>query len=89
MVAFDRPHGMTPPQSQWELPFFGEHHRTLALGLADWAGAHATSTTAAITVTAVIFRIPRFIPSPRFATSMPVARWLRRRHDRGLRGPAS
>ena len=39
MVAFDRPHGMSPPQSQWELPFFGEHHRTLALGLADWAGA--------------------------------------------------
>jgi acyl-CoA dehydrogenase len=39
MVAFDRPHGMTPPQAQWELPFFGEHHRALALGLADWAGA--------------------------------------------------
>lgn len=39
MVAFDRPHGMTPPQAQWELPFFTEHHRTLALGLADWAGA--------------------------------------------------
>lgn len=38
MVAFDRPHGMTPPQAQWELPFFGEHHRALALGLADWAG---------------------------------------------------
>ncbi|ODT31140.1 MAG: acyl-CoA dehydrogenase, partial [Hydrogenophaga sp. SCN 70-13] len=30
---------MTPPQAQWELPFFGEHHRALALGLADWAGA--------------------------------------------------
>jgi acyl-CoA dehydrogenase len=39
MVAFDRPHGMTPPQAQWELPFFSEHHRALALGLADWAGA--------------------------------------------------
>ena len=39
MVAFARPHGMTPPQAQWELPFFGEHHRALALGLADWAGA--------------------------------------------------
>lgn len=39
MVAFDRPHGMTPPQAQWELPFFADHHRTLALGLADWAGA--------------------------------------------------
>ncbi|MBL0945441.1 MAG: acyl-CoA dehydrogenase family protein [Hydrogenophaga sp.] len=39
MVAFDRPHPPSPPQSQWELPFFGEHHRTLALGLADWAGA--------------------------------------------------
>ena len=39
MVAFDRPHGMTPPQAQWELPFFDQHHRTLALGLADWAGA--------------------------------------------------
>lgn len=39
MVAFDRPHGMTPPQAQWELPFFNEHHHTLALGLADWAGA--------------------------------------------------
>jgi acyl-CoA dehydrogenase len=39
MVAFDRPHGTTPPQAQWELPFFGEHHRALALGLADWAGA--------------------------------------------------
>ena len=34
MVAFDRPHGMTPPQAQWELPFFAEHHHTLALGLA-------------------------------------------------------
>lgn len=39
MVAFDRPHGMTPPQAHWELPFFGAHHRALALGLADWAGA--------------------------------------------------
>ena len=39
MVAFDRPHGMTPPQAQWELPFFNQHHHTLALGLADWAGA--------------------------------------------------
>lgn len=39
MVAFDRPHGMTPPQAQWELPFFNPHHHTLALGLADWAGA--------------------------------------------------
>lgn len=39
MVAFDRPHGMTPPQAQWELPFFNAHHHTLALGLADWAGA--------------------------------------------------
>lgn len=39
MVAFDRPHGMTPPQAQWELPFFSEHHRALALGLADWAAA--------------------------------------------------
>ncbi|MBX3609367.1 MAG: acyl-CoA dehydrogenase family protein [Hydrogenophaga sp.] len=45
MVAFDRPHGMTPPQSQWALPFFGEHHRTLALGLADWAGAQQVDET--------------------------------------------
>ncbi|WP_291139433.1 acyl-CoA dehydrogenase family protein [Hydrogenophaga sp.] len=36
---------MTPPQSQWALPFFGEHHRTLALGLADWAGAQQVDET--------------------------------------------
>ena len=34
MVAFDRPHGMTPPQAQWELPFFDAHHRSLADSLA-------------------------------------------------------
>jgi acyl-CoA dehydrogenase len=45
MVAFDRPHGMTPPQAQWELPFFAEHHRALALGLADWAGAQQVDET--------------------------------------------
>ncbi|MBL0919631.1 MAG: acyl-CoA dehydrogenase family protein [Hydrogenophaga sp.] len=45
MVAFDRPHGMTPPQAQWELPFFGEQHRALALGLADWAGAQQVDET--------------------------------------------
>jgi len=37
MVAFDRPHGMHPPQAQWELPFFDAHHRGMAPRLADWA----------------------------------------------------
>ncbi|MFP8832744.1 acyl-CoA dehydrogenase family protein [Hydrogenophaga sp. XSHU_21] len=39
MVAFDRPHGMKPPQAQWALPFFAEHHQALALGVDDWAAA--------------------------------------------------
>ncbi|WP_304914902.1 acyl-CoA dehydrogenase family protein [Hydrogenophaga sp.] len=37
MVAFEHPHGMHPPQSQWELPFFDMHHRKMAPRLADWA----------------------------------------------------
>ncbi|MCW5653884.1 acyl-CoA dehydrogenase [Hydrogenophaga sp.] len=39
MVAFDRPHGMHPPQAQWELPFFDDAHRALAPALADWTAA--------------------------------------------------
>jgi len=37
MVAFEHPHGMHPPQAQWELPFFDPHHREMAPQLADWA----------------------------------------------------
>eukprot|EP01136_Pigoraptor_vietnamica_P023636 Opistho-1_new@75943 len=37
MVAFEHPHGMHPPQAQWELPFFDAHHREMAPRLADWA----------------------------------------------------
>lgn len=37
MVAFEHPHGMHPPQAQWELPFFEPHHREMAPRLADWA----------------------------------------------------
>lgn len=37
MVAFEHPHGMHPPQAQWELPFFDAHHREMAPQLADWA----------------------------------------------------
>lgn len=37
MVAFEHPHGLRPPQTQWELPFFDAHHREMAPRLADWA----------------------------------------------------
>ena len=37
MVAFEQPHGMHPPQAQWELPFFDAHHGETAQRLADWA----------------------------------------------------
>ncbi len=37
MVAFEHPHGMHPPQAQWELPFFDAHHGETAQRLADWA----------------------------------------------------
>ncbi|MGE0351480.1 acyl-CoA dehydrogenase family protein [Hydrogenophaga sp.] len=37
MVAFEHPHGMHPPQAQWELPFFEPHHAALAQRLADWS----------------------------------------------------
>ena len=37
MVAFEHPHGMHPPQAQWELPFFEPHHGELAQRLADWS----------------------------------------------------
>ncbi|MCV0439181.1 MAG: acyl-CoA dehydrogenase family protein [Hydrogenophaga sp.] len=37
MVAFEHPHGMHPPQAQWELPFFDPHHGELAQRLADWS----------------------------------------------------
>jgi acyl-CoA dehydrogenase len=39
MVAFEHPHGLRPPQPQWELPFFDAHHREMAPRLADWAAA--------------------------------------------------
>ena len=39
MVAFEHPHGMHPPQAQWELPFFEPHHREMAPRLADWGRA--------------------------------------------------
>jgi acyl-CoA dehydrogenase len=38
MVAFEHAHGMLPPQSQWELPFFEAHHREMAPRLAEWTG---------------------------------------------------
>ncbi|WP_066267789.1 acyl-CoA dehydrogenase family protein [Hydrogenophaga palleronii] len=37
MVAFEHPHGLNPPQAQWELPFFDGLHREMAPRLAGWA----------------------------------------------------
>jgi len=39
MTAFEHPHGMHPPQSQWALPFFEATHAELAQGLDAWAAA--------------------------------------------------
>ena len=39
MVAFEHPHGMHPPQAQWELPFFDPAHAELAQALDAWAAA--------------------------------------------------
>lgn len=45
MVAFEHPHGMHPPQAQWELPFFDAHHREMAPQLADWAALQNVDET--------------------------------------------
>jgi acyl-CoA dehydrogenase len=45
MVAFEHPHGMHPPQAQWELPFFDAHHREMAPQLADWAALQSVDET--------------------------------------------
>ncbi len=45
MVAFEHPHGLRPPQAQWELPFFDAHHRDMAPRLADWASTQDIDET--------------------------------------------
>ena len=45
MVAFEHPHGLRPPQAQWELPFFDAHHREMAPRLADWAALQGVDET--------------------------------------------
>jgi len=45
MVAFEHPHGMHPPQAQWALPFFADHHRALASDLDAWAAAQQVDET--------------------------------------------
>ena len=45
MVAFEHPHGMHPPQTQWELPFFDAHHREMAPRLAQWAALQHVDET--------------------------------------------
>lgn len=45
MVAFEHPHGLRPPQAQWELPFFDPHHRDMAPRLADWAALQGVDET--------------------------------------------
>jgi acyl-CoA dehydrogenase len=45
VVAFEHPHGLRPPQAQWELPFFDAHHREMAPRLADWAALQGVDET--------------------------------------------
>jgi acyl-CoA dehydrogenase len=45
MVAFEHPHGMHPPPTQWELPFFDAHHREMAPRLADWTSLQNVDET--------------------------------------------
>ena len=45
MVAFEHPHGLRPPQAQWELPFFDAHHREMAPRLTDWAALQGVDET--------------------------------------------